>query len=156
MDSSCCRVASVDRTGRSWSVLGVLIAVGIVTCVFAWAKYQFGSLSTARAFLRGQAVVLCPETIEIQRHGQSTEKVVVVQNNTLEKVVLLGARPTCDCLVLEAFPMTIPPLKSCEEVLAARVVVFLVMAVAGMSTAEGKAVAARATGRLVAARSNPR
>jgi len=110
---SCCKVAPAGRTVRPWSVLGVLVTVIIVACVLAWAKYQFGSLSTARAFLRGQAVVLYPETIKIQG-GQSTTKSVVIQNNSLDEIVLLGTRPTCDCLVLGTFPMTIPPLKSHE------------------------------------------
>lgn len=95
-------------------VLSTLAPVIFATVVFValvgWATAQFGSLAAARAFLRGESLVVEPMIISLGtvKAGKPAIATFHVRNLTARDVRIVGSRGTCECVALTKMPVVVP------------------------------------------------
>jgi hypothetical protein len=107
-------------------------AIVLVTAVLLFARSQFGSCAAAIDFLRGKALTLDPDSIDVGvgLPGEVRELQLCVRNVGFQEVKLLGYASDCACTAGDGFPVVLAPRQSAH--LAIRV-----------SFAEGKEAFAR-------------
>ncbi len=73
------------------------------------ARVHFGSFRNVQKFVRGERLSVSPHTVDLGRVSISQQLTATVRitNLTLGHVTLLGAKPSCGCIAVANFPVTI-------------------------------------------------
>ncbi len=97
---------------RPWRSLAETAGwVSLFAALFAgWAWYQTGSLSLIAPYLQGERLLFDPLHVVIDNAPPETvvERSVRVLNRSSSSVKLLGSQPSCGCITLDDFPITVP------------------------------------------------
>lgn len=98
-----------------WSRATALAAI-LILIVIGWLSLRFGSLRTARAYLRGQVVevsltpaIAGPGT---GRASDANEITASFKNNSLHPITVIGAFSSCHCIEIYDLPVVLPPLSN--------------------------------------------
>lgn len=85
-----------------WSLLFAALIV-------AWARWQTGAFSLVWPYLQGERLLFDPPHVVIDDApaGAIVERTVRVLNRSSSDVKLLGSQPSCGCITLDEFPMTV-------------------------------------------------
>ncbi len=102
--------------GGSQSVLRQLAAVValtslILTSATCWAYWSHGSIGRSLSYLNGDRVHLetAVAKLGVVQAGKSYETKVPIDNLGDRPLLLLGANPSCGCVTLDPFPVTLAP-----------------------------------------------
>lgn len=105
----------LPRSGREsvgWWLRSLSLAVVLVTALLGGLVYRFGSIASARAYLRGEVIQigLIPAEQGSTTSGSVIEKkvTVVFTNNARVPITIIGAVSQCHCLGVGGLPLTIP------------------------------------------------
>jgi hypothetical protein len=89
-----------------------LVLTNVALAVLAGLAYsQFGSIGTALAFLKGDRVLLYPRVQSIGSLPQGEPKSVctIIKNVADREINIVGAKPSCDCVVASKLPLSLRP-----------------------------------------------
>ena len=94
--------------------LRILIgATVLLVLTLSWARWRFGSLSTAQAYYRGQAVTVTAPRDQQRIDGSGAVAFALhVVNNSPEPVAIVGAHSSCGCAQFSGLPLTVPALQT--------------------------------------------
>lgn len=98
-------------------VTTVLLGAVSFCVVFGLVIHHFGSITAARAFLRGDVVSIDSHIdLGTLMASQRTTHSVPIRNLTGHEVRLIGSKGTCGCVSAPTMPLTIPPGESLDLV----------------------------------------
>jgi hypothetical protein len=91
------------------------LALTLLAIVVGLAYLRFGSLSLARAYLRGERFFVEPRHIELGdgQPGKQREIEICIANYDGIPIRLIGSSASCACMVSETLPLTIPAGSQC-------------------------------------------
>lgn len=92
-------------------LVGVLCASLVIVAFYAAVVCQFGSLWNGSRYLRGANSLVHPTLVIVEEgiRGQKREATVTVRNLTFSALRIVGAATTCNCVLVDGLPLTIPP-----------------------------------------------
>lgn len=97
--------------GPMASILGCVGGGGLlISLALAWGHWEFGSLSSALAYLNGERLLVDLGTLSFgtARRGEERDLQFTIRNRTGKEVKILGTRSTCGCMATaEKFPISI-------------------------------------------------
>ena len=82
-----------------WFGVGLLLMITIV----ALLGYRFGSLSAARAYLRGEPLLFIPSSLDLGagKRGETRNVPLQLMNISEIPVALVGASSSCGCVLID-------------------------------------------------------
>jgi hypothetical protein len=96
-----------------WSFLTSSLVTGalITSAILALGYVHFGSLRVAFAYLRGERLISSSRLIECGalQPGAERDLEFSICNFTAASIKLLGATPTCGCIITDQVPASIAP-----------------------------------------------
>ncbi len=100
----------------NWWFRIFVLAIVFITSIIIWAKFRFGSLTTARAYYRGQVVEVTFPTLKADNLGSNSlptgDTVISFTNNAPETITIIGAIADCRCIDVKDLPLSLAPLSN--------------------------------------------
>lgn len=115
-------VAPARKLWMSWLATNlILVNVGF-SALFVVGTRRFGSLASALAYVRGDGLTPDVYARDFGTLSQSEPASVTfsLRNHTQRPITVLGAKPTCTCLVTSDLPVVIPAGRAASLVVTAR------------------------------------
>jgi hypothetical protein len=115
------RSSAPSRASHGGALLPAGSIVLVVACGLAllvW--FQFGSFRAALGLVRGQALLIDPNSVTIHSARAGTTHFVsfAVRNLKSVPVTIVGYRATCNCSGISGLPLEIPPGETIELTVA--------------------------------------
>ena len=95
----------------NWWFRIFVLAIVFITSIIIWAKFRFGSLTTARAYYRGQVVEVTFPTLKADNLGSNSlptgDTVISFTNNAPETITIIGTIADCRCIDVKDLPLSL-------------------------------------------------